>query len=284
MRLCLYDDGKLGVVQGDTVTDVSAVLDDLPWRYGVRDGDPLIAALPALLPRIASLAAGMTPIPLAAVTLRAPVVWPGKLIAAPVNYQDHLAEAHADPDVFAPAQVRRIHEIGLFLKATSSLIGCADGITIGKPDRRTDHEVELAVVIGAPASNVLRDTALRHVAGYAIGLDITVRGPEERSLRKSIDSYSVLGPWLVTADELGDPGALGLSLRVNGEARQQANTRDLVIDVPGLIAMASSWYTLQPGDVIFTGTPAGVGPIKPGDRLTAAIEGIGTMEVHVHGR
>ena len=163
-------------------------------------------------------------------------------------------------------------------------MGCSDGITLGKPDRRTDHEVELAVVIGRTATRVSRETALDHVAGYTIGLDVTMRGPEERSLRKSMDSYSVLGPWLVTADEVGDPGALDLSLLVNGEARQQANTRDLVIDVPGLIAMASSWYTLQPGDVIYTGTPAGVGPIEPGDVLTASIENVGMMEVAVHGR
>jgi len=93
----------------------------------------------------------------------------------------------------------------------------------------------------------------------------------------------VLGPCLVTADEVGDPGDLQLRLDVNGETRQRANTRDLVIDVPGLIEMASSWYTLEPGDVLYTGTPAGVGPIEPGDILTASIERIGAMEVRVHG-
>src|SRR5207302_2075817 len=104
-----------------------------------------------------------------------------------------------------------------------------------------------------------------HVAGYCIGFDITVRGPEERSLRKSIDGYTVLGPWLVTADEVKDPAALDLELKVNGETRQRANTRDLIIPIPELIAFASSFYTLMPGDVLLTGTPEGVGPIGPGD-------------------
>ena len=106
---------------------------------------------------------------------------------------------------------------------------------------------------------------MSHVAGYCIGFDITVRGPEERSLRKSIDGYTVLGPWLTTADSLADPGNLDLLLTVNGEVRQKANTRDLITGIADLIVFASSFYTLMPGDVLLTGTPEGVGPIVPGD-------------------
>jgi 2,4-didehydro-3-deoxy-L-rhamnonate hydrolase len=284
VRLCIYDDGRLGVACHGQVYDATAALEKLPaWRYGVRSGDPLIENLPMLRPLIDSMSAAASPVALDSVALKTPVMWPGKLVAAPVNYEDHLAEASADPTTFAPAQVKRIHDIGLFLKATSSLVGCSEGITLGKPNRRTDHEIELAVVIGKRAHKVGRDAAMDYVAGYSIGLDITVRGIEERSMRKSIDSYSVLGPWMVTADEIPDPGNLDFNLQVNGETRQGANTRDLVIDVPGLIEMASSWYTLQPGDVIYSGTPAGVGPIVPGDILTASIEKIGTMEVVVRG-
>jgi 2,4-diketo-3-deoxy-L-fuconate hydrolase len=137
------------------------------------------------------------------------------------------------------------------------------------------------VVIGQRADRVTREHALSHVAGYCIGLDITLRGPEERSLRKSIDSYCVLGPWLVTADEIAEPCGLALELQVNGQRRQSANTRDLIIDVPGLIELASSFYTLHPGDVILTGTPEGVAPIVPGDVMTARIERIGSMQVAV---
>jgi 2-keto-4-pentenoate hydratase/2-oxohepta-3-ene-1,7-dioic acid hydratase in catechol pathway len=112
---------------------------------------------------------------------------------------------------------------------------------------------------------------------------MTVRGPEERSFRKSVDSFAVVGPWVVTADELTDPSALAIELSVNGEPRQRANTRDLIVDVPGLIEMASRFYALLPGDIILTGTPAGVGPVVPGDVIVASIEGIGSMRVQVHG-
>ena len=154
---------------------------------------------------------------------------------------------------------------------------------ICKPERRTDHEVELACVIGRRAKQVTGEEALSCVAGYAIGLDITIRGSEDRSLRTSPDSYSVLGPWLVTADELQDPGALDLELHVNGELRQRSNTRNLILGVQQLIELASSFYTLEPGDIIYTGTPDGVGPIVAGDTIRAAITGIGAMEVGIRG-
>src|SRR5690606_25855861 len=117
--------------------------------------------------------------------------------------------------------------------------------------------------------------------GYTIGLDMTVRGPEERSLRKSIDTYSVLGPWMVTADEIEDATQLDFWLTVNGESRQRANTRDLVLGIPELIEFASAFYTLHEGDVLFTGTPEGVGPVRPGDVIVAHFEGIGEMRVDV---
>ena len=167
------------------------------------------------------------------------------------------------------------------LKATSSLVGPGEGVAIRRDDRRTDHEVELAFVIGRTADRVPREDALQYVAGYTIGLDITIRGSEDRSFRKSADSYSVLGPWLVTADEIPDPGSLDVRIAVNGEVRQQSNTRHLILGVAELIELASSFYTLHPGDVIFTGTPEGVSPIEPGDRITATIDRIGTMDVAV---
>jgi 2-keto-4-pentenoate hydratase/2-oxohepta-3-ene-1,7-dioic acid hydratase in catechol pathway len=208
---------------------------------------------------------------------------PGKLIAAPVNYQKHLDEVRQDPAIHAnnPGHVVTIHSAGVFLKATSSLAGAGEGIAVRTLDRRTDHEVELAFVIGRPASRVSRADAMRYVAGYAIGLDVTIRGSEDRSFRKSADTYSVLGPWLVTADEIPDPGALDLQISVNGELRQRSNTRNLILDVAALIELASSFYTLYPGDVIFTGTPEGVSPIAPGDHIVATIERIGTLEVDV---
>jgi 2-keto-4-pentenoate hydratase/2-oxohepta-3-ene-1,7-dioic acid hydratase in catechol pathway len=140
------------------------------------------------------------------------------------------------------------------------------------------------VIIGKPTRDVSAANALSHVAGYCIGLDITIRGPEERSFRKSPDSYTVLGPWLVTADELKDPSHLAFTITVNGEIRQDANTDDLVLGVPELIELASSFYTLHPGDVILTGTPQGVGPVRPGDVLLAKMDKIGEMQVNVGTR
>jgi len=177
--------------------------------------------------------------------------------------------------------VKEIRQIGLFLKATSSVVGPHEGVALQHLDRRNDHEAELAVVIGKAGRNITRAQALSHVAGYAVGLDMTARGPEERSLRKSVDSFTVLGPWLVTADEIADPSNIDFWLTVNGEPRQSANTRDMVLDIGTLIEFASSFYTLHPGDVLLTGTPEGVGPVLPGDRIDCAFDGVGQISVQV---
>jgi 2-keto-4-pentenoate hydratase/2-oxohepta-3-ene-1,7-dioic acid hydratase in catechol pathway len=203
------------------------------------------------------------------------------MLGAPVNYLKHLEEARADPKIHHQNKIEEIAKIGMFLKAGSSLAGAAEGVRLKHLDRRNDHEIELAAIVGKQGRDIREADALQHIAAYCIGLDMTTRGPEERSLRKSVDTYSVLGPWLVTADEFGDPAGVALDLRVNGELRQSANTRDLVLSVPRIIAFASSFYTLHPGDVIFTGTPEGVGPVHPGDVLRCSIERIGEMTVAV---
>jgi 2-keto-4-pentenoate hydratase/2-oxohepta-3-ene-1,7-dioic acid hydratase in catechol pathway len=282
MKLCRFDDNRLGVVSGDMVHDVSEVLAKLPaLHYPYPLFDALIASLPDLRGEIEHLTQNARPIPLASCRLISPVANPGKIVAAPVNYRKHLQEVRKDANLHHGNMINEIERAGLFLKATSSLVGPSEGVRLVHEDRRNDHEVELAVVIGRRAKHVTRETALSYVAGYCIGLDITIRGPEERSFRKSPDSYTVLGPWLVTSDELPDPSALDLSIDVGDEARQRSNTSDLILDVPALIAFAPSFYTLNPGDVLLTGTPEGVGPIQSGDKMTAAIERIGTMEVAV---
>jgi 2-keto-4-pentenoate hydratase/2-oxohepta-3-ene-1,7-dioic acid hydratase in catechol pathway len=161
------------------------------------------------------------------------------------------------------------------------VVGAGEGIAQRFLDRRTDFEVELVAVIGKEASGVSRDKALQYVAGYCLGLDITVRGSEDRSFRKSIDSYTVLGPWLTTADEVADPQNVQIAITQNGKPRQASNTSDMLWDLARLIEFASGFYTLQPGDVFFTGTPAGVNPIKPGDVLVATSDVLGTMKVQV---
>lgn len=284
MRLCRFGDNRLGLVRQERVIDVTPVLNRLPsFRYPLPKVDPLIAELDGLRDHIKELADGQPGIPIGDVRLICPIGNPGKIVAAPVNYKRHLQEARDDPAIHHSNQIAEIERVGLFLKATSSVIGPSEAIMIRHPDRRTDHEIELAVVIGKKADRVERHQAFEYLAGYCIGLDITVRGPEERSLRKSVDTYTVLGPWLVTADELADPSQLSLKLSVNGQARQDANTHDLIIDVPGLIAFATRYYTLMPGDVLLTGTPEGVGPIKPGDVIRSEISRIGAMTTSVQG-
>ena len=284
MRLCRFDENRLGVIEGETVRDVTAALDVLPQaRYPLPKHDPLIANLPQVLARAKTMASSAPALSLAGRRLLSPVANPGKIVAAPVNYQTHLDEVRADSNLHhnTSAHTITIQTAGLFLKANSSLVGPGEGVIIRKPDRRTDHEVELCVVIGTTASQVSKADALGYVAGYAIGLDITIRGTEDRSFRKSVDTHSVLGPWLVTADEIGNPGQLDLQIAVNGEQRQKSNTSRLILGVPELIELASSFYTLYPGDVIFTGTPEGVSPIEAGDEIVATIEKIGTMRVRV---
>jgi 2-keto-4-pentenoate hydratase/2-oxohepta-3-ene-1,7-dioic acid hydratase in catechol pathway len=284
MRLCRFNEGRLGVVDGDNVRDVTAALEVLPaYRYPLPDHDVLIANLEAVAARVRAIMMQAPSVPLDGVRLLSPVANPGKIVAAPVNYNKHLDEVRGDAALHHdnPGHTLTIHNAGVFLKATSSLVGAGEGIIVRREDRRTDHEVELAFVIGRTASCVPRAEALQYVAGYAIGLDITIRGSEDRSFRKSPDTYSVLGPWLVTADEIPDPGRLDLQIAVNGETRQKSNTSYLILGVPELIELASSFYTLHPGDVIFTGTPEGVSAIEPGDTIVATIERIGTMRVGV---
>jgi 2-keto-4-pentenoate hydratase/2-oxohepta-3-ene-1,7-dioic acid hydratase in catechol pathway len=273
MKLCRFGEGRLGLVEGSSVRDVTAALDLLPaYRYPLPNYDLLYANLDRVLDRVRSISATAPELPLAGLKLLSPVANPGKIIAAPVNYQKHLDEVKGDAQLHQHTQAHTltIQSAGLFLKATSSLVGPGEGIALRHLDRRNDHEVELAVVIGKDG-----------VAGYAIGLDITIRGTEDRSFRKSPDTYTVLGPWLVTPDEIAEPGNLHLDISVNGEQRQNSNTKYMILDVPRLIEMASSFYTLYPGDIISTGTPEGVSPIVPGDTIVAHVEKIGIMEVKV---
>src|SRR5919201_3882132 len=261
MKLCRYGEGRLGLVDNGQLRDVTAALDVLPaYRYPLPAFDPFIANLDKVMSRVTAVAEAAASVPVSSVKLLSPVANPGKIVCAPVNYQKHLDEVRDDAALHHNniATMAPIHTAGLFLKATSALVGPGEGIALRKIDRRNDHEVELAVVIGKRANNVPAADGYDYVAGYANGLHITIRGPEERSLRKSPDSYAVLGPWLVTPDEVPDPGNLNLRIAVNGQTRQDSNTRFLILGVPELIEYASSFYTLKPGDVIVTGTPEGV--------------------------
>ena len=286
MRICRFDNDRLGVIKGDMVHDVSAAQDEIRKgaRYDMR-GDAVIAALPAWRERLETMAAAVAGKPIAQVRLLSPVARPSKVMAAPTNYKKHIEEMNKVAEAHVGG-VRRfstdIGEAGIFLKANSSVVGLSEGIPIRFPDKRNDHEIEVVLIIGREGSRIPREKALDYVAGYCLGLDMTVRGPQDRSFRKSCDGYSVLGPWMATADEIANPDDLPLSLRVNGETRQDTNTSYLIYDIRRLIEFASEYYTLYPGDVYYTGTPEGVGPVKPGDRLSGrSAAALGELQIDV---
>lgn len=214
------------------------------------------------------------------VKINSPVNRPGKVVAAPINYKAHILEMQENGQAFGHV-ITDIKKAGLFLKASSSVVGPSHGIHQLFLDRRTDHEIELCAVIGKSCKNVTKENALDFVLGYCLGLDITLRGTEDRSYRKSIDTYTVLGPWLTLPSPSLDPEDIELFLSVNGQIRQQSNTSDMVLSLRELIEYASKFYTLEPGDVIMTGTPQGVGPIVPGDLIFAKGSHLGEMNVNV---
>jgi 2-keto-4-pentenoate hydratase/2-oxohepta-3-ene-1,7-dioic acid hydratase in catechol pathway len=252
MRLVSYDDGRVGCLTGDRVFPLTArtMRDAITsWNAGELAGPGHGEG-----------------IPLPEVRLRVPVGDPSKIIAAPVNYRDHQSEMSADSHVGA---------LGFFLKAPSSLLDPGGTVQLPYHDRRFDQEGELALVIGRTARHVTEHDALSYVFGYTGLLDITMRGGEDRSTRKSFDTFTPMGPVLVTAEEFGDPSNVQLRCWVAGELRQQATTRDLIWSVARLVSYASSVTTLHPGDVITTGTPAGVGPITAGDTIRLKLSGLG---------
>lgn len=283
MKLCRFDNDRLGVVIGDQVHDIT----DIQTRIRAEApytawADAVIAALPEWRGRMEEAAAKAPGKPISSVKLLSPIARPPKNIAAPTNYAAHIAEMEARRNQGMNIGVHspKIKEAGIFLKSNTSIIGPSEGIPIRFPERRNEHEAELVAIIGRKGTDIPIGKAYDYIAGYCLGLDMTTRGPEDRSFRKSIDGYSVLGPWFVTADEIKDPGNLPLKLDVNGEVRQDTNTSQLIYDIPKLIEFASSFYTLYPGDVYYTGTPEGVAPVKPGDwiRVTSVPE-LGELKI-----
>lgn len=271
MRLASTVDARLHAVVGDRLVDLTDAL----GIAGPGPGGPLLAYLErgGTLARLAALDLGGLPSRvLDGARLAAPIARPGKVVGAPVNYLDHKAEM---------GEQKTIAEYGVFLKASSSVIGPGEAIRLPYTDVRTDQEGELAVVIGRTASRVATADALDHVLGYAPVLDITVRSTEDRSTRKSFDTFTPFGPWITTADEVGDPGDLELRCWVGGELRQRVRTSELIFDVAELVAYTSHVMTLYPGDVIATGTPAGVGPILAGQSVAVEIDRLGRLDVPV---
>ncbi len=284
MKLCRYDDDRLGVVIGDAVHDVTEAQTQIRAAHPYASySDAVIAALPQWREKLEKMAPNAPAKALSSVKLLSPIARPGKVMAAPTNYAAHIEEMAGRRKELGISTSPKIGTAGIFLKSNTSVVGPSEGIAMRFPERSNEHEAEIVAIIGRQGTNISIDKAYDYIAGYCLGLDMTARGPEDRSFRKSIDGYSVLGPWFVTADEIEDPANLPFELTVSGsEPKQKSNTAQLIYDIPKLIEFASSFYTLYPGDVYYTGTPEGVSPVKPGDRIRmTSVPALGTLEIDV---
>ncbi|MFZ4451192.1 fumarylacetoacetate hydrolase family protein [Salibacterium aidingense] len=276
MKLVIFNDNLLGIVQGNYVIDGSKMVSwnpEKPFDSFVN----VMTQFEKLKSKLEKAVHTEETYRLSEVKLRAPVPNAGKIWAAPVNYKKHQEEMNAQ---FHNAP-RTIEEIKLFLKAPSSLSGPTDPIRLPMPNRRTDHEAELGFVVGKAARNVKAADAKDYIFGYFALLDISIRGDEERTWRKSFDTFTPIGPWIVTSNEISNPNQIGLKLWVNDELRQDGSTRHLIYDCYQCLEAATQNMTLHPGDIIATGTPEGVGPIKEGDKVRIQADKVGEFTVHV---
>lgn len=275
----LDQETRVGVLTADgaSIVDLSRATPDLP-----RDLKGLLAAGESALAqaqRAAAQADAAATIARAAVTLRAPILNPGKILCIGLNYRDHAAESNQTPPDYPT----------VFVKTNNTVNDPGAPIVLPKNSTQVDYECELGVVIGRHARHVRRSEALRYVAGYLPFHDVSARDYQHRTsqwtLGKSFDGFAPMGPALVTADEVGDPHTLDIQLSVNGEVLQRSNTRHLIFPVDVLIEELSSVMTLEPDDIIATGTPSGVGAarkpqrfLQPGDVVRIEIGKLGVLE------
>jgi 2-keto-4-pentenoate hydratase/2-oxohepta-3-ene-1,7-dioic acid hydratase in catechol pathway len=268
---------RIGVVMDDAVLDVTAGSPDLP-----DDMLSLLEAGPDALADVGAAVARAPRIPLADVKLEAPIRRPPKFLAVGLNYADHVAESGMETPEHPT----------IFNKQSTCVTGPHDPVHLPRVSHVLDYEGELGFVIGRRARNVSRDDARDYIAGYLIVDDVTVRDWQFRTptwtMGKSFDTHGPIGPWIVTRDEIADPHRLDLRTFVNGELRQQSNTKQLIFDCFQLVEYLSTACTLEPGDIVATGTPSGVGIaskppqlLKAGDVVRVEIEGLGAIENRV---
>jgi 2-keto-4-pentenoate hydratase/2-oxohepta-3-ene-1,7-dioic acid hydratase in catechol pathway len=277
MRFITYQSSvgpRVAGVRGDGYIDLHATDPALPpsLKQLLEQGPAALERAQAAIEKGSPIAAGSR--------LLAPIPDPEKIICIGLNYADHAAETGAKIPT----------EPVVFNKFLTALRAHGDDIVLPKVSREVDYEAELVAVIGKTGRNIPRESAMKYVAGYACGHDVSARDWQKGKpgnqwlLGKSFDSFAPLGPELVTADEVGDPGVLAIELRLNGEVMQQSTTRQLIFPVDYLVSYLSQCVTLKPGDLIYTGTPPGVGmarkpPVwmKPGDVVEVEIEKIGLL-------
>ncbi len=268
------DRTRIGVVVGDGVADLSTAAPELPTEMCA-----LLEAGPDALAAVRGAAEATPTLPLADLRLESPVLRPPKILAIGLNYADHVAEAGMETPTIPM----------VFNKQSTSVVGPTDPFHMPRVSTALDYEGELGIVIGRRCRHVPKERAAEVIAGYTVVNDVSVRDWQLRSptftMGKSFDTHCPLGPWIVTADEIPDPHTLDLKTWVNGELRQSSNTKHLIFDCFALVEHLSTAFTLEPGDVIPTGTPGGVGvAMKPpkmlqvGDVVKIAIDGVGEIE------
>lgn len=274
MKLCYFNDWRLGVIKGDGVVDVTDAVKDIP-HIDTRDliiG--LIARWDSQKAKVEKAAADGTATPLKNVRLRPPVPKPGNIVCMAVNYMED-------------GTLKEKPQINAFHKAASAVIG--DGDTMVLPDVPAsifEGEAELALVMGKPATRVGQGDAMKHIFGYTCFIDGSARGlPPPGNVffqMKSRDTFAPIGPWIVTADEIADPQNLDITLSNNGQVMQKFNTNDMAHQIPRCIEWASSIHTLNPGDILATGTNhRGLHSFMDGDKVELTIENVGTLKFNV---
>jgi 2-keto-4-pentenoate hydratase/2-oxohepta-3-ene-1,7-dioic acid hydratase in catechol pathway len=291
MKICHYNDNEAGAVEGDRVHPIGAALvraGHLRERYTMRDVVGALAARPEAM-RCAREAIGKgRPLALASVKLLAPVLDPPSIWAAASNYKAHAEEMRQKGGSSDRSEYGKDELMAeFFLKPASSIIGPGGTVVLPKISKDVDFECELCAVIGKTARRTSEADALDHVFGYTILWDFSQRDPwgrgrqNTRNIRKGFDTFTGLGPWIVTRDEVPDPQDLAIRVEQNGKLEMSAHTGDMICGLRDHIRFLSGVLTLRPGDLITTGTPAGVRKLKDGDRLKGSIERIGEMEVDV---
>ena len=291
MKICHYDSHQAGAVVDDRVYPIGEAL--VKGGYA-RTGYTMLEVIDALANNPAAMqcardaAQGAGFLPLTFVKLLAPITNPGSLWAAAANYRAHQQEMRGRVGSVDRASKTKDELMAeFFLKTTSSIIGPNDTIILPKISKLVDFECELCAVIGKRARKVSEDQALDYVFGYTMCWDISQRDPwgkgiqNTRNIRKGFDTFTALGPWIVTKDEVGEPQNLSIKVLQNGKEAMTAHTSDMICGLREHIRFLTSCLTLRPGDLITTGTPAGVSKLNDGDHLHGTIEKIGSMELNV---
>ena len=290
MKLCRYDDGAAGLIDGDAIYPLGAAL---AATGAVRAGATMTEIIDALANNPAA-AAGLAAarkeksVALSSARLQAPTINPPAIWAAAANYPAHQAEMKVrvnayDRTKFSPDDLMA----EVFLKPQSSIVGPGGTVILPKIANHVDFECELCAVIGRAARKVSAENALDYVYGYTMCWDISIRDPwskgrhNTRNIRKGFDTFCGVGPWIVTKDEIAEPQDLHIDVEQNGTNVMKAHTADMINGLRDLIRFLSSVTTLMPGTLITTGTPAGVSKLADGDHLKGTISGIGTMELNV---